>query len=84
MLTNGLRRAGTDFLIQCLRPGVQCVVRGKSSDTTHVFPPDFSRYPSRAGSTLAELTGSHDLSYRHEICSVALLAVIIVSVFPLL
>jgi hypothetical protein len=59
MLTKGLRCAGADLLIRCLRPGVQCAVGGKSSEASRVFPPDFSRYPFRAGSTLAELTGSH-------------------------
>ena len=59
MLTNGLRCTGTDLLIQCLRPGVQCVVGGKSSDASRLFPPDFYRYPFRAGSTLTEFIGSH-------------------------
>jgi len=35
MLTNGLCCAGTDLLIRCLQPGVECVVWGKSSDTSH-------------------------------------------------
>ena len=32
MLTNGVRCAGTDLLIQFLRPGVKYVVRAKSSE----------------------------------------------------
>ena len=32
MLTNDLRSIGTDILINCIRPGLQGVVGGKSSD----------------------------------------------------
>ena len=38
MLTIGLSCAATDLLIRCLQPGVKCVVRGKWSDTSCVFP----------------------------------------------
>ena len=36
---NGLRSVGTDLLIICHQPGVQCEVEGKSSDTSRVFTP---------------------------------------------
>ena len=57
MLTNGLRCADTDILIRCVRPGVQYVAEGESSDASRVFPLDSSRYRFRIRLT-AELTES--------------------------
>ena len=38
MLNNSLRWSGTDLLIQCLRPGTQCVAGGKSPNASRVLP----------------------------------------------